>query len=276
MSFYRIARARKWFSLMPSGRIWTRDELLAACNLYFTLPFGHMHSRNPTIIEMAKALGRTPSSVAMKLVNFASLDPAHKARGVSGLRGTSRNDREVWEEFRSQWDSAVAESELAFDRLVPRGKPTAKDRQSRFQLPRKPHSGPTETEATVHIRAAQSFFRKAVLAAYGARCCVTGNPVPQLLTASHILPWADFPEQRANPQNGLCLAAHFDRAFDQGLVTFNEGLRLELSPRLRRWLPDTALEREFLSMELSPLRVPERFPPDKDFLGFHRENIFQK
>ena len=94
---------------MPKGKIWTRDELLAACNLYFTLPFGQMHSRNPTIIDMARALGRTPGSVAMKLVNFASLDPTHQARGVSGLKGTSRADCEVWKEFRSRWDSAVAD-----------------------------------------------------------------------------------------------------------------------------------------------------------------------
>lgn len=262
---------------MPTGKIWTRDELLAACNLYFTLPFGQMHSRNPRIVEMAKALGRTPGSVAMKLVNFASLDPAHKARGVSGLSGTSRADREVWEEFRSRWASAVAESEIILGRFLPRSVPSPKDRaQRRIQPPQKPHSGPTEREATVRIRAAQGFFRKAVLAAYGARCCVTGNPVPELLTASHILPWADFPEERTNPQNGLCLAAHFDRAFDQGLVTFDEQLRLELSPRLRHWLPDAALEREFLSMESAPLHLPERFPPEKNFLEFHRKNIFQE
>ena len=79
----------------------------------------------------------------------------------------------------------VAESEIALDRLVPPLEPSAKDLvRRRFQLPEKPHNGPTEREATVRIRAAQSFFRKAVVAAYGARCCVTGNPVPELLTAS--------------------------------------------------------------------------------------------
>ena len=108
---------------MPSGKIWTRDELLAACNLYFTLPFGQMHSRNPIIIKMAGALGRTPGSIAMKLVNFASLDPTHQARGVSGLKGRSRADREIWEEFRSQWDSAVAESEMVLERLMPTEEP---------------------------------------------------------------------------------------------------------------------------------------------------------
>jgi HNH endonuclease len=261
---------------MPKGKDWTRDELLAACNLYFTLPFGQMHYRNPKIIEMAQALGRTPGSVAMKLVNLASLDPAHQARGVSGLKGTSRADREIWEEFHSQWDSAIEESEMGLERLLPAEEPPAIPRKIQYELPRKPHSGPTEREATVRIRAGQQFFRKAVLAAYGACCCITGNPVPELLTASHILPWADFPDQRTNPQNGLCLAAHFDRAFDKGLVTFDERHRLKLSPQLRCWLPDAALEREFLPMELAPLRMPERFPPDENFLEIHRRNIFQK
>lgn len=259
---------------MP-GRDWTRDELLAVCNLYFTLPFGQMHYRNPIIIQMAGALGRTPGSVAMKLVNFASLDPAHQARGVSGLKGTSRADREIWEEFHGQWDSTIAESEMVLERLLPAEEAPAKPRKIQYELPGKPHSGPTEKVATVRVRAGQNFFRRAVLAAYGSRCCITGNPIPELLTASHILPWADYPEHRTNPQNGLCLAAHFDRAFDKGLVTFDEKLRLKLSPQLRCWLPDAALEREFVPMESSPLRLPERFQPDKDFLEFHRKNIFQ-
>jgi predicted restriction endonuclease len=260
---------------MPKGKGWTHDELLAVCNLYFTLPFGQMHSRNPIIIKMAEALGRTPGSVAMKLVNFASLDPAHQARGVSGLKGTSRADREVWEEFHGQWDSAIAESEMVLERFMPSEQPPRKLRKIAYELPSKPHSGPTEKEATVRVRAGQRFFRRAVLAAYGARCCITGNPVPELLTASHILPWADYPEHRTNPQNGLCLAAHFDRAFDEGLVTFDERFRVKLSPQLRGWLPDPALEREFLPMESTPLRLPERFPPDENLLEFHRMKIFQ-
>lgn len=212
----------------------------------------------------------------MKLVNFASLDPAHQARGVSGLKGTSRADREIWEEFRSRWDSAVEESEMVLDRLIPPEEAPSKGRNAGYQLPRKPHSGPTEKEASVRVRAGQTFFRRAVLAAYGARCCVTGNPIPELLTASHIVPWADFPEHRTNPQNGLCLAAHFDRAFDKGLITFDEQHRLKLSPIIKNWLPEPALEREFLPMESSPLRLPERFSPDEKFLEFHRKSIFQE
>ena len=55
---------------------WTRQQLKLAFHLYCQLPFGRLHRRNPEIVDLAELLGRTPSAVAMKLVNFASLDPA--------------------------------------------------------------------------------------------------------------------------------------------------------------------------------------------------------
>jgi hypothetical protein len=41
------------------------------------------------IIALAEKLERTPSSIAMKLSNFASQDPALKLRGIKGLPGAS-------------------------------------------------------------------------------------------------------------------------------------------------------------------------------------------
>ncbi len=64
---------------------WTREHFLIALNLYYKLPFGKLHRGNPIIIESAKKMGRTPNSLAMKLCNFASLDPVQLARGVRGL-----------------------------------------------------------------------------------------------------------------------------------------------------------------------------------------------
>ena len=43
-------------------------------------------------------MGRTPSSVAMKLGNFASLDPAIIRTGRVGLTGATALDRKVWAE----------------------------------------------------------------------------------------------------------------------------------------------------------------------------------
>ena len=144
------------------------------------------------------------------------------------------------------------------------------------ELPAAPADTVTEVERMVRARTMQSFFRKAVMAAYNYTCCITGNPVPGLLVASHILPWSDFPEERLNPRNGLCLTAHFDRAFDIGLITLDEQLRVVLSPALRRYLPNEALESEFTSREGQPLTRPDRFAPEPQFLAHHRSVVFRR
>ncbi|HRF38987.1 MAG TPA: hypothetical protein PK198_09360, partial [Saprospiraceae bacterium] len=56
--------------VMKKGqKLWTREELILAINLYCKTPFGKLHSRNPDVIQLSKLLGRTPSSIAYKLVN---------------------------------------------------------------------------------------------------------------------------------------------------------------------------------------------------------------
>jgi putative restriction endonuclease len=243
--------------------------LLVVCGLYFTLPFGRMHARNPDVIQVARMLDRTPSSVAMKLVNFASLDPAQASRGVRGLSGASRSDAAVWADFRDDWEGMTLRSEKKLRELEaatlassPVAAPIVTERE-------------TESVGGMKVRLMQHAFRKLVLGAYDSHCCVTGNPVPELLVASHILPWHQFPKERLNPRNGLCLAAHFDRAFDRGLITFDEQLRLSLSPALRKRLPNPAIETEFCRREGRRLAVPERFEPNADFLRYHRESLFR-
>lgn len=139
-----------------------------------------------------------------------------------------------------------------------------------------PRDVPTETSAFVMVRTMQGVFRKVVLAAYNSRCCITGNPVDELLVASHILPWSEFPQHRLNPQNGLCLAAHFDRAFDRCLITFDAEMRLVLSPVLKRYLPNPTIESEFVQREGQRLSCPDRFLPDAGFLAYHRSRMFRE
>jgi len=244
-----------------------------ACGLYFTLPFGQMHYRNPKIIEVARLLKRTPSSLAMKLVDLASLDPAHSARGVKGLPGHSHNDERVWGEFHDNWDEMTVMSEIKLRSLEKAQGPTAPEVPDQEYVP---PDGPTEAAATVKVRTMQGFFRKVVLAAYNSTCCITANPVEELLVASHILPWSGFPEQRLNPKNGLCLAAHFDRAFDRGLIAFDSQMRLLLSPVLKRYMTNPAIDSEFVRREGQRLTCPDRFLPDADFLAYHRSRLFQR
>ncbi len=259
--------------MTPAGtRVpWSHDDLLIVCGQYFTLPFGQMHARNPRVIELARLLGRTPSSVAMKLVNLASLDPAHQARGIKGLANHTRADELIWREFQTNWNQMSLISETRLEELTARQQTVA----TGFLLPETSSESITEVESVVMIRTMQSVFRKVVIAAYNFTCCITRNPVPELLVASHILPWSDFPNERLNPRNGLCLAAHFDRAFDRGFITLDEQMRLVLSPAFRQYLPNEALESEFVRREGETLTHPDRFAPEPQFIAHHRSRIFR-
>jgi len=85
---------------MKTGqKLWTREELILAVNLYCKLPFGKLHMLNPDVKSLAKLIGRTPGSMAFKLVNFASLDPSLAARGIKGAANASKLDAAIWNEF---------------------------------------------------------------------------------------------------------------------------------------------------------------------------------
>lgn len=80
-------------------KLWTKDELILAINLYCKLPFGRLHKNTAEIIELANLLDRSNNAIAYKLVNFASLDPSLQKRGIKGASNTSKLDKEVWDEF---------------------------------------------------------------------------------------------------------------------------------------------------------------------------------
>ena len=253
---------------MAKGKPWTRAELMVAMNLYCKLPFGQLHERNPVIIDLASRMGRTAGSVAMKLCNFASLDPVHQARGVKGLTGTSQADREVWTEFHSDWDKLAFESERQLAQV--RGETL--ERAAEIDESDLPREG-KERERVVKQRVNQCFFRRAVLAAYGGKCCVTGLDLPELLVAGHIVPWSVDKQNRVNPRNGICLNALHDQAFDCGLITLTTDLRIQVSKRIRT-APDTHAKFWLMDFNKAPIRLPDRFLPEKSFLDWHRSNRF--
>lgn len=239
---------------------WTRDELILAINLYCKTPFGKIHIRNPEIIVLAKRLGRTPGSISYKLANFASIDPSLPRKGASNV---SKLDREVWEEFFKNWDEMAYQSEMSFLRE----KADCQFDNEKLEIP----EGKTR-ETVVKTRVNQSFFRKTVLASYGA-CCITGIPTPELLVASHIIPWSKSAKNRTNPQNGLCLNCLHDKAFDVGLITISEDYLVILSPEIKNKNYDGLnLINAYYGKKI---RLPKRFIPSQEFLDYHRKNIFR-
>lgn len=81
--------------------------------------------------------------------------------------------------------------------------------------------GDTEVDRIVRQRVGQGLFRAALIDYWGG-CPLTGVTDPALLRASHIVPWAECASdaERLNVFNGLLLCAHWDAAFDAGLVSF--------------------------------------------------------
>jgi putative restriction endonuclease len=75
------------------------------------LPFGKLHSKTPEIIHLSQYHWRTPSSIAMRLNNFASVDPYHKNRGISGLPGGKKQVEPIWIEFINNKEELIFESE---------------------------------------------------------------------------------------------------------------------------------------------------------------------
>ncbi|HAF21651.1 MAG TPA: restriction endonuclease [Blastocatellia bacterium] len=262
---------------------WTREHFLIALNLYCKLPFGRFDRTNALVIEVASKMGRTPSSLAMKLGNFASLDPVQRARGIKGLSGATKQDQIMWNEFHTHLDDLGSESEQLLHDLFTKDDDREVDflQRDKVRLERSSDlvapSGPTEATASVKVRCGQQFFRQTILNAYGVRCCVSGINVPRLLVASHIKPWRAFPKERLDPRNGLCLSSLHDAAFDDGLITLDKDLCLVLSKRLKSYFPQAALEQSFVPFEGKPIRLPEKIAePDPTFLRHHREVIFNK
>jgi predicted restriction endonuclease len=261
---------------MPADQNWTRQQLLVAFNLYCRLPFGKLHSRNPDIEKYAKLIGRTPSALAMKLTNIASLDPAITSTGRSGLKGASQADKAMWHEMQSNWKDFAIESYKAIEAVSVEFNSDveleAQDAQGSDEVP--DYTGGSRT-AQVRARIGQEFFRKAVLSAYSYKCCITGLAVPELLVASHIIPWSVNAENRLNPRNGLCLSALHDKAFDKGIVTISEECTVRISKR-KTVEDDEFYRTAMLAYDGKRISLAEKFQPDPDFLAYHREKIFDQ
>ncbi len=254
-------------------RDWTDAERLAAMYLYCQTPFGRLHARNPEIIALAHGLGRTPSSLAMKLTNFASLDPEQQRRGIKGLRGASEGDRAIWLEFHVDWSRMVERSarayESAMDHTVDPTPPLVSERS----VPGPWGGVATTVERTVAARRGQDWFRGTLIAGFEGSCCVSGCNRETMLVASHIVPWAEDSALRLNPHNGLLLSAIHDRAFENGDLAIDDDYRVLIAAPLRR-SANEFLQQALVRFHGQQLRMPQRFAPDPALLRRHREARF--
>lgn len=248
-------------------RNWTREETLAAFNLYARTHFGRLHARNPEIIGLAGQLGRTAGAVAMKCCNLASLDPRLRARGVKGLRSASDLDRAIWSEFHQHPEKLGYESEIIFA--------DAMNQAPRMTLENHPLAiaAGTDREVIRRVRVTQHLFREMILSSYAEQCAICTLPDRQLLVASHIVGWAVDETNRMNPRNGICLCALHDRAFDTGLIDIDQQYKIRITDRCRIASNHRVAKEMLYRFDGVVMMLPERWVPDLVLLA-RRSELF--
>lgn len=252
--------------------LWTKEELILAFNLYLKLPFGKMHKHTPEIIELANLLGRTPSSIGMRLGNFASIDPFHQQRGVGGLKGGMNQVKPIWDEFFHNQEELVFLSEKI---LAEKENTSIEYKFEDLLFDLKDLKGETVLRE-IKTRVNQSVFRQMVLSNYSTKCAITGIDLPELLLASHIMPWSKNEEHRLNPENGICLSALYDKAYDKGIIGINKNYEIILSTTLKKKKETLFFKNYFGSIENLKINQPIKYLPRKEFLEYHLDTIFQK
>jgi hypothetical protein len=126
----------------------------------------------------------------------------------------------------------------------------------------------TEQEQIVVSRLGQGNFRRNVIRLWGS-CSVTGLQSVTLLRASHIKPWKDSNNQeRLNPFNGLLLIPDYDFLFDRGYITFKNNGSVLISQKL------SPFARKVFDVD-DDLQLRNVFPESKEYLDFHRSEVFE-
>lgn len=136
-------------------------------------------------------------------------------------------------------------------------------------------------------RVGQHRFARDVLQNNGHRCTFCGLGVKtgglraqRMLVASHIKPWrVSNSMERLDPQNGIAACPTHDVAFDTGLLTVDQDLRIHIRPEVQEAaVLDSAVRSSFGRPPLSQrLLLPQgATPPGTRYLSWHYANVYQR
>lgn len=258
-------------------RGWTREETILAFELYCWIPRGKDTVSNPQIQALAAAINRSANSIKLKLQNFKSLDTNYTANGRKGLAHASALDKAIAADFfgsgqKLVFETAELKHKFGLSADYAPVKTNAEKPRNNF-LENDCREG-ADIMRSQKARIGQTFFRRALLAAYDGKCCITGISLKPLLRASHIKPWAQASaDEKVNPANGLLLNALFDAALDQGYISLGSDYRLILSHKLLEDEKSAAAFAPYKGRNISP---PSRFRPASEFIQYHNDCVFLK
>ncbi len=249
---------------------WSREELILTLSVYFQLPFGRLNRTTPEVKDLAKLIGRTNNSAALRLVNFAACDPYIIESGRHGMASGKRVCKPIWDEFVDDKERLFNEAQQIKAALL------HKPIEETLNITEKDYKG-KEKAVVIKQRVNQNVFRTMVLSNYEEKCAITGISIPELLVAGHIIPWTDStPQQKLDPENGVCLSALYDKAFDKGLITISpDNYSIILSSALLEYESQEYFEKHFGNISGKVIMMPIEHKPNRDYLAYHRDRIFK-
>ena len=249
---------------------WSRRELLTIFNLYLKLPLDNFEPDNQEIKYLASLIGKSSSSVAMRLNNFAYIDTYNQQHGIVGLEEGAEQIRLIWTEFTANQEDLIYESERILadyqNKTIEQIYPDID-----FRIPNL--KGEVKIRS-VKTRVNQNVFRKMILKTYSNQCAISGINIPELLIAGHILPWFEDEHERLNPENGICLSHLYDRAYEKGLICIDTDYKILVSKRLKAHSTKEFYQDFFGRFEHKFIQVPKTYQPKKEFLEY-RLNRFE-
>lgn len=251
---------------LKAQRLWTKAELVVTLALYFQLPFGRLNHTTKEVINLARLIGRSASSVALRLSNYAACDPYITNSGRRGMVGGLSVCQPVWDEY------VLNRENLFFDAECYLASFERKKVDEHLGLTVNDVSG-KDRIAVIRQRVNQNVFRTMVLNNYDSRCAISGLNLTSLLIASHIIPWADNQKERLNPENGICLSPLYDKAFDSGLIGISPEYDILLSKELKEYKKEEFYKICFATIEHSHMLLPEEHKPNPVFLQYHLDHI---
>lgn len=120
---------------------------------------------------------------------------------------------------------------------------------------------------------AEKVFNDTVSGNYRYKCPVTNTVDPTDLKVVRIVPWKDNKNVRMDPKNGLMFETWLADAFEQGYVSYSDEGRMVVS---REVIQNETLFAKVDRYRKIKLRMNQKFAPRKEFLKYHRDNIFRK
>lgn len=216
-----------------------------------------------------------------KLGNLGAVDERLRAFNISGLVNCAKLDKEVFDEFVNDWERLVSVSQNILEKInEEKGIHSSKlieetaDNDIIAEFTRLSKL-PTEKLVSINVRIRQAFFRRSVLSNYDNKCCISGLDIPELLIASHIIPWKRDEKSRIDPQNGLLLSTLHDRAFDIGLITITPDFKVRISKRLYK-SKSAFLKPSLFEFDGKEITLLSKFLPKEEYLHWHNQNVFIK